>query len=122
MRGSVRGRRCRAAGRAAPGRSGRLRGARDRGAVPAAPGQLEVGAGAGQLEEDAVVAGVVAEAADLRQPEAVAVEGHELGEALGVAGPAQLHAHAPALASATPTAVRSGARSPRACESSRPPW
>src|SRR3954453_11059406 len=42
-----------------------------------------------------VIARVVAEAADLRQPEAVAVEGHDVRQALGVAGDAQLHRSGP---------------------------
>jgi hypothetical protein len=43
-------------------------------AVTAAGGQLQVRAGAGHGEEDAVVAAVVAEATDLGQPDAVSVE------------------------------------------------
>ena len=42
-------------------------------------------------EEDAVVAVVVLEAAGLAQPEAVAVEGDDLREAVRVAGDADLH-------------------------------
>src|SRR4051812_27769913 len=56
-----------------------------------AGGQLEVGARARHLKEDAVVAVVVAEPADLDQAEAVAVERDQRLEALGVAGDAQLH-------------------------------
>ena len=72
-------------------------GMRRRGAVPAARRQLEVRAGARHREEHAVVAVVIAEAADLGQPDAVPVERDDLVEALGVPGHAQLHrsAYAP---------------------------
>src|SRR5689334_1493599 len=60
-------------------------------AVTAARRELAVGAGAGHLEEHPVVAVVVTEAADLDQPESVAVEADELVEALGVTGDAELH-------------------------------
>ena len=53
---------------------------RNRCIVYSTGGQLEVGARAGHLEEYAVVSGVVAEAADLAQP-----------EVLGLSGDAELH-------------------------------
>jgi hypothetical protein len=59
--------------------------------VPRPGGQLEVRPGARDGEEDAVVAHVVAEAADLRQADPVAVERDDLGQALGVAGDPQPH-------------------------------
>jgi hypothetical protein len=46
-------------------------------AVLATGRELEMAAGPGQLEEDAVVAVVVSEAPDLGKPDAVAVEGDE---------------------------------------------
>ena len=58
--------------------------------MPAAGGELEVRARARDREEHAVVAVVIAEAADLGQPEAVAVERDDLVQALGVPGDAQL--------------------------------
>ena len=64
---------------------------RRRGAVPAARGQLEVRTGARHREEHAVVAVVIAEAADLGQPEAVSVERDDLIQALGMPGDAQPH-------------------------------
>ena len=57
-------------------------GVRRRSAVPAARGELEVRAGARDHEKDAVVAVVIAEAADLGQPDAVAVERDDLLQAL----------------------------------------
>src|SRR3954471_14024287 len=54
-------------------------------------GHLEMRAGAGYREEDAVVAVMTAKATDLGEPDAVAVELDHLVEALGVAGDAQLH-------------------------------
>lgn len=60
-------------------------------AVRAAGGQLQVRSGARDGEEHAVIAVVIAKAADLGQPEAVAVERDQLVEAVGVAGNAQLH-------------------------------
>jgi ribosomal protein S18 acetylase RimI-like enzyme len=59
--------------------------------VRAAGGQLQVRSGARDGEEHAVIAVVIAKAADLGQPEAVAVERDQLVEAVGVAGNAQLH-------------------------------
>jgi hypothetical protein len=53
--------------------------------------ELEVRAGARDIEERAVVAVVVAEPADLGQPEAVAVERDELGQPVGVPSDAQIH-------------------------------
>jgi hypothetical protein len=47
--------------------------------------------GAGHGEEDAAVAIVVAEAADLGQPESVAVEGDDRVQTLHVPSDAQLH-------------------------------
>src|SRR5512133_4397618 len=64
---------------------------RRRGAVPAARGQLEVRVGARHGEKHAVVAVVIAEAADLGQPDAVPVEPDDLVQALRVPGDAQLH-------------------------------
>jgi len=58
--------------------------------VAAAGSELEVRIGSGHREEHAVVAVVIAEAADLDQPEAVAVERNDLGQALRVPGDAQL--------------------------------
>src|SRR4051794_41851940 len=54
-------------------------------------GQLEMRAGAGYREEDALVAVMTAKATDLGEPDAVAVELDHLVEALGMAGDAQLH-------------------------------
>lgn len=66
-----------------------------------------VRAGAGNGEEAAVVAAVVLEATDLAQAEAVAVEGDDGGELVGVAGDAQLHhAAVPRAASALRTVRR----------------
>src|SRR2546423_192412 len=62
-----------------------------RSGLPTSRGQLEVSAAARHREEDAVVALVPAEAADLGEADAVAVERHDLVEALGVAGDAKLH-------------------------------
>ena len=59
--------------------------------LPAA-GQLEMRAGSRHLQERAVVAGVVTEAAELPQTDPVAVERDELLEPIGVSGDAQLHA------------------------------
>jgi hypothetical protein len=64
---------------------------RRRSAVPAARGQLEVCAGARHREKLAVVAVVIAEAADLGQPDAVSVEPDHLVQALRVPGDPQLH-------------------------------
>ena len=64
---------------------------RDGGAMLAAGGELEMGLGAGNLEEHAVVTVVTAEAADLHEAQAVAVEAHQLVQALGVARDPQLH-------------------------------
>src|SRR4051794_41958855 len=58
-------------------------------------GQLEMRAGAGYREEDAVVAVMTAKATDLGEPDAVAVELDHLVEALGMAGDAPLHRSAP---------------------------
>ena len=59
--------------------------------MPAARGQLEVRAGARHREQYAVVAVVIAEAADLGEPDAVSVERDDLVQALGVPGHAQPH-------------------------------
>src|SRR5439155_16010575 len=59
--------------------------------VATARRQLEVRAGPGQREKDAVVPIVIAKAADLRQPNAIAIERDDLVQALGVARHAQLH-------------------------------
>ena len=59
--------------------------------MPAAGRQLEMRPRARDREEDPVVAVVVLEAAGLPQPQAVAVEGDHLGEAVRVAGDADLH-------------------------------
>jgi hypothetical protein len=61
--------------------------------VLAAGGELEVGPAARHLEKHAGVAVVLAEATDLHEAEPIAVEPHELVEALGVAGDAQLNRH-----------------------------
>ena len=81
---------------------------RRRGAVPAARRQLEVGTGAGHLEEHAVIAVVIAEAADLGEPEAVAVERDDLVQAVGVPGDAHLHrwASPPLRPRPSPTTAR----------------
>jgi hypothetical protein len=60
-------------------------------AVRTARRELEVRAGARNIEERAVVAVVVAEPADPGQPEAVAVERDELGQPVGVPSDAQIH-------------------------------
>lgn len=77
-----------------------------RSAVPAARGQLEVRAGARHREKHAVVAVVIAEAADLGQPDAVSVEPEDLVQALGVPGDSQLtvqgYSTSPAAARASP--------------------
>ena len=62
---------------------------RRRSAVSAASGQLEMRTGARHREKDAVVAVVIAEAADFGQPDAVSVELDDLVEALCVPGNAQ---------------------------------
>ncbi len=60
-------------------------------AVRASGGELEMRACPRHAQEDAVVAVVIAKAADLRQPEAVAIEADDVVEALRVASDAQLH-------------------------------
>src|SRR6185436_20542634 len=65
-------------------------GMRFRCAMRAPRRQLEVGAGARYRKKDAVVAFVIAEPADLRQTDAVAVERDELVEPPRVARDAQL--------------------------------
>ena len=59
--------------------------------VPTARGQLEMRVGARHRKKHAVVAGVIVEAANLRQPDAISIERDELPEALSVSGDAQLH-------------------------------
>src|SRR5205807_10378295 len=64
---------------------------RRRSAVLTTSGQLEMRASARDREKHAVVAVVPTEAADLGQPDAVAVELDDLFQALGVSRDAQLH-------------------------------
>ena len=59
--------------------------------MAAAGGELEMRIGSRHLQEHAVVAVVTAEAADLGQAEAVAVERDNLVRVLRVPGHAQLH-------------------------------
>ncbi len=53
--------------------------------------ELEMGVGAGDGQEHAVVAIMIAEAADFGQPDPVAVERHNLAQAFGVPGDPDLH-------------------------------
>jgi pyridoxine 4-dehydrogenase len=62
--------------------------------VPAAGGQLQVRAAAGYFEEDAVVAVVASESADLRETESVTVERDDVLEAFGVPRHTQMHQRA----------------------------
>ena len=58
--------------------------------MPATRGELKMRAGAGDLEEHAVVAVVVSKSADLAEAEAVAVEGDQFREVVGVSRHADL--------------------------------
>src|SRR3954453_9035563 len=99
---------------------------RRRRAMRPAGAQLEMRAGPGDVEEDAVVAVVAAELGDHGQADAVAVERDDLVEALGVACDADLHAAsvspgARALLVPGPHATPDGTRRAPACGASRTP-
>src|SRR4051794_26766983 len=57
--------------------------------------ELQVGSRAWNAEEDPVVAIMTAEPAELRQPDAIAVERHDFLEAIGMTGNAQVHLSIP---------------------------
>ena len=61
-------------------------------AVSSSGGQLEVGVGARDREEYAVVAAMTSKSTDLGQADTVGVKPDQLVEPLGVSGDAQLHA------------------------------
>jgi hypothetical protein len=65
--------------------------------VAPAGGELEVRVGSRHREEHAVVAVVIAKAADLGRPKPVTIRRDDLVQALGVAGHAQLHRYRPEL-------------------------
>jgi hypothetical protein len=64
---------------------------RTRGAVVTPGRELQVRACARDREENAVIAVVIAEPADLGEAESIAVEGDDLVQALGVTSNAKLH-------------------------------
>jgi len=64
---------------------------RTRGAVVTPSGELQMRAGAREREEHAVIPVVIAEPADLGEAEAVAVEGDNLVQALGMTSNAKVH-------------------------------
>ena len=64
---------------------------RRRGRDVARGGELQVRTGPRDVEHDALVAGMVLEAGDLRQPEPVPVEGYDLAQPAALPGHPQLH-------------------------------